>query len=231
MIKVLKIGGSILSPSQEKFFDVDFVRDLKDILNMFPKDKFILIAGGGSLARKYQFFAMENGVTDWNTHWIGLSANNLNAAMLKAFLGDGVEDTILAFEAIGDAKKINFVNNNRILVAGANLPGHSGDMDASILAYQSGSLEVISLKDVDGVYDTDPDKNTDAKKIKNLSWDEYKDIIKTDKFKPKGAFPVDPVTANYAEDKNVTFKILDGKNLNNLKSAIEGKEFEGSIIS
>ena len=51
-----------------------------------------------------------------------------------------------------------------------------------------------------------------------------------DKWVPGMNAPFDPVASKLAEDLEVTVKILDGKNLRNLASALDDKSFTGTII-
>ena len=56
-IVVIKLGGSMLSKSEELKFDFDFATRIKDVLDTFSEThQFILILGGGYLARSYQQF-------------------------------------------------------------------------------------------------------------------------------------------------------------------------------
>jgi uridylate kinase len=42
--------------------------------------------------------------------------------------------------------------------------------------------------------------------------------------------PFDPIASKLADQFNVTVKILNGKNLDNLAKALDGEAFKGTII-
>jgi uridylate kinase len=229
-IVVLKVGGSILSPTEDNLFDVSTAETIKNKLNALTDNyKFILNCGGGFLARRYQGIAMNLGKSNREIDWIGLEACNMNAVMMRVILGDLAEDVSITGAAVEDATPI--VMNKDFLCVGAASPGHSSDFDTMLSAKRTGAKRIFSLKNIDGVYSDDPRKNPDTIKYEKLSWEEYrKDILGTDEFTPKMAVPVDPVTSKMAEEAGIKFIVLDGTDLDNLIKAIKGEEFVGTTI-
>ena len=51
-----------------------------------------------------------------------------------------------------------------------------------------------------------------------------------DSWTPGMNLPFDPIASKLAADLGVTVKILDGKNLDNLARALDGKSFVGTTI-
>jgi uridylate kinase len=51
-----------------------------------------------------------------------------------------------------------------------------------------------------------------------------------DKWVPGMNAPFDPIASKLAESLNVTVKILNGKNLDNLAKALDGEAFTGTTI-
>lgn len=228
-IIVLKIGGSILSPSFENLFDFNYVNSFKEKFLQFSEThQFVLIAGGGHLAKKYQSIAKDNGAGVREIDWAGTSSNNHNSVMLRVALGDSAHDTSLTYSQIREGNTIEF--SEPFLTVGANEPGHSGDYDTVIMANNYNSKKIFILKDVDGVYTSDPDINPDAKFLKDLSWDEYQKILGTEIFTPKMAVPVDPIATKLAHESGISCIIINGKNLDNLIKAIAGEDFIGTTI-
>lgn len=227
---ILKIGGSILSPSEDKLFDFEMARKIRDTLTSLDEEyQFICTIGGGQNAKNAQKMVRDEGFTDKEIDLAGISANNHNAMLFRIVLGDLASDNLLTFEEIDTTDEINFTE--KFLVVGANKPGRSGDTDAVIMAKRSGADKVFSLKNVDGVYSDDPKKNPEAKKFDEITWQEYRSIIGVDEFKPKMALPVDPVATKMAEETGISFVVLDGRDLENLKKAIQEEEFNGTTIS
>jgi len=226
---VLKVGGSVLSPNEDNIFDYKAALAIKNSLMQISQQyQFIVIVGGGQLAKKYQAIAKQFTTENHEIDWAGLSANNHNAVMTRVSFGKDAKEEVYTFQMIYGKEDISFTET--FLLAGAGEPGHSGDMDALIMGLRAGSTTIISLKNVDGVYDSDPSENPNARKFDKLSWGEYFGIIKVTEFTPKMALPVDPITSKLAQEKNIKFIILDGADLPNLQKAIKGEEFIGTTI-
>lgn len=229
---VIKIGGSTFSTSEEKLFDFEQANKLKETFKSLTEKgfKFILVTGGGFIARKYQKMIREAGLTDYDEHYAGTAINNLNATLLRGVFGDLAEEKIVAFSDFDKKEEIKF--SKPILIAGAGHPGPSGDWDASYLAKYSNANKVISLKDIDGVYSADPDLDPTATKVENLTWDEYLNIIgNPEAHKPGGNLPVDPLASKFSKENGVSFVVLNGNDLNNFVKAISGEAFVGSTIN
>ncbi len=225
---IIKLGGSILSPSLDKLFDVQAALNIKTKL-MQTDYQFIIITGGGTLARSYQKLVQKNSGDERDVHWIGTAACNLNATMLRAVFNDNVVDEPLISKSIIEDTKLEF--EEKFLCVGAVGPGHSSDYDAVLIAVRSGAKSIISMKNVNGVYTSDPKNNPNAKKINKLTWQEYFNIIgnKTD-FEPGGHFPVDPKASQLAMQKGISIFIMDGRNLDNLEKAIQFDTSIGTLI-
>lgn len=81
---------------------------------------------------------------------------------------------MIKYKQYENLDKIKLTKETRIIIAGASDPGHSSDANALFLAKFLNSKTIVSLKNVDGVYDKDPYKYKEAKYFKYLTWDEYK---------------------------------------------------------
>lgn len=228
---VIKVGGSILSDSDEQLFDFDSAEKFKDLIKPFIEkgDKFILTTGGGFLARKYKKLLEDRNFPEYDLHYIGTSSCNQNAIMLRAVMGELAEEKVLTFDFIIEDSELKF--EKPIQIAGGGPVGPSSDWDAVKLAIRSGAKEVISMKNINGVYSGDPKKDPSAKQIKNLTWDEYLQIIgNPSNHTPGGHLPVDPLAARMAKENGISFKILNGETFSEVKKAIEGGGFDGSEI-
>ncbi len=88
-IVILKIGGSLLSKSDDLLFDFNYVLKLKVLLQELIQKhdtRFIINVGGGFITRKYQKLAQSNGEKDEiDIHRIGVAVTNLNAEVFMAY--------------------------------------------------------------------------------------------------------------------------------------------------
>jgi uridylate kinase len=229
---VIKIGGSVLSLSENEMFNFGRAWELKEIMIPLIAEgyKFVLITGGGFIARRYQKILQERGYSDYDTHYVGTLICNMNAAILRGVFDDITFKNILALEDFDTKKELHW--EHPVIVGGAGKPGPSSDMDAVIAAQMTGAKEIISLKDIKGVYSEDPKINKDAKLIQSISWDEYLNLIGNPEIHtPGGSFPVDPIAARKSKQEKIKFIITSGNNFQNISSVIKSENFEGTVIS
>lgn len=231
-IFVIKLGGSMLSKGENNVFDFEYLRDLRSTLNPFVQqgDKFFIVLGGGYTMRKYRDLAMAAGLQEKEQlHWIGTTVNVLHAEIVRAYYHDISDEGVFKYEDY--YQDANLTITKSIKVGGGGRPGHSGDVDAVLAAKKVSSKTIISLKNVDGVYDKDPSKNPDAVRQEKLSWDKYLDIIgNKDEHEPGGNYPIDTIASRMSKDSDISFNVLHGNDLQSLSSALKGEEFTGTIV-
>jgi uridylate kinase len=230
---IIKLGGSLLSRSEQDIFNFGYLANLKKLLEMheFKELKFFLAIGGGYTMRKYRDLARDAGVTnDLSIHWVGTTVNVLHAYLVSAFFYPIADEEVIKYEDYYSDKSFDITG--KIKIGGGGRPGHSGDVDAILAAKKLGADSVISLKNVDGVYDSDPKINTGAKRLSKLSWDEYFQIIngKT-QHEPGGNYPIDPIASKMAAEAKIKFYILSGDDLGNFAKFLKGEEYIGTEVA
>lgn len=228
-IIVIKIGGSILS-LKGNLFNFNEAIKLKSFFESLNSDlQFVIITGGGYLARNYQELLKDNHYSEYDQHYIGTIACNMNAVMLRSVFGDLAEEKIIGLGDLSASTPIKL--NKRFLIVGAGDPGPSSDWDATWIAKRTDAGFIITLKDIDGVYSDDPDKDPNAKRIDKLSWDEYLQVINNPvNHIPGGNLPVDPIAAKMAKELNRKFFVIKGSDYQNLKNLLEGRGYIGTEI-
>lgn len=221
--EILSVGGSLVCP---KDLDLHFLREFRDfILNWVRKGKrFVIVVGGGALAREYQKAARQFKVSPQNLDWIGIFATWFNASLVKSLFEK------LAYPKVITNPKKRIIPNKKIIVAGGWKPGWSTDFDAVILAKNFKAERVINLSNIDCVFDKDPKKFDDAKPILRIS---FRDFLKITgkRWIPGGNFPFDPMAAQLARKFGIKIIVLNGKNFKNLSRLFEGRSFLGTVIS
>ncbi|MBS3097371.1 UMP kinase [Candidatus Woesearchaeota archaeon] len=213
---VISLGGSVIVPDR---YDLDFLKKFKNLVFSFSKYKFILICGGGKLARDFQKEGRKIKLDNKKLDWLGIYATRLNAYVIRKIFN-------LKEEIIVDPTKK--IKNSKISIAAGWKPGFSTDYDAVLFAKNSKSGMVVNVTNVDYVYDKDPKKYKNAKPIKEISWKEFRKLLST-KWKPGLNAPFDPLAAKEAEKLKLRVFII-GKDLNNLKNLLDGKKFKGTVI-
>lgn len=221
---VISVGGSLIVPSAGKI-DYLFLKKLLKLINKnHNKYRFILVAGGGKVARNYINTASKIvSISNEQADLFGISATRLNANLIK---------TILANKAYKDIieEPNNDIKTNKILVAGGYKPGRSSDYMAVSLAIKHNTKIVINMTNIDYVYDKDPNKYENAKKFTKLAWNNFLNIIGR-KWTPGKNTPFDPVASKLAQKNNIKVVILNGNKISNLNNYLQGKKFKGTVIS
>ncbi len=222
---VVSLGGSLIFPHE---IDVDFLKQFKKVITDYVKKghKIVLVTGGGNICRKYQKAAqkLNKSVTAKELDWMGIKATKVNAELVRIMFDD------LAYYKVLDKPDEKLDKNNKpIIVAGGWKPGASSDNMAVNLAKTFSANKVINLSNIDYVYDKDPKKHKDAKKIKEINWINFRKII-GNKWDPGANLPFDPIASQLAQKLKLEVAILNGKKLKNLANYLNGQKFIGTKI-
>ncbi len=221
---IISLGGSLIVPDE---IDVVFVKDFVSMIKEYTEKGFyfVIITGGGKLARSYGSTAKKiNNPSNTDLDWIGIAATRLNAELLRVSFGD------IAYEIIIMDPNIIPITSKSVLIGGGWKPGNSSDLAAVHAAESIGAKKLINLSNIDYVYDKDPKKFLDAIKIEQSSWSDFLTIL-PEEWGPGLNVPFDPIAAKKAEELGLEVVIMNGKNIENLKKYLDGKEFIGTVIS
>jgi len=222
---VMSVGGSLIVPDQ---IDTEFLSKLKTFIDAETANgrRFIIIAGGGKTARRYQDAAsdvtkLENDDLDW----MGIHATRLNGHLLRTIFRDTAHATMITNpDDILDVPK-----NAQVVIASGYRPGASTDLRAVQIAQLVGAKKVINLSNIDYVYTADPRTDESAEKIETISWADFRKII-PDKWDPGLSSPFDPVAAKAADEQGIEVAIINGNLDTALEDYINDKEFIGTRI-
>jgi uridylate kinase len=217
---VLSLGGSVIVPDG---IDVKFLKNLKNLIkNNFKKYKFIIVAGGGKTARRYQGAAKKfPNINDKELDWIGIHATWMNADLVRRILSD------IAYKCFlnNPNRKVKF---DKVLIAGGWKPGRSTDYDAVLLAKNYKAKTVINMTNINYLHDKNPEKYKKTKIIKHIDWKGFRKIV-GNKWKPGMNVPFDPIAAKQAQKLKLKL-VLIGNNLKNFDNLLKGRKFKGSIV-
>lgn len=222
---VISLGGSVVCPDD---LDIEFLKKFRMfIASRTRRDyKFIIIVGGGFLARSYQKAgALIGNLNNAEKDWIGIASTYLNAMLVKTIFGAKAHPVIL--DKRGAVKGFN---KRPIIVGSGWEPGASSDMVAVQTAVDFGISTVINLGKPDFVYTADPEKVKTAKPIKCLTWQSYFKIIPK-KWIPGMNTPFDPIAGRFAERNNIKVIVADGHDIKNLTKILQSQPFRGTTIS
>ncbi|HEX9804489.1 MAG TPA: hypothetical protein VGA67_02310 [Candidatus Dojkabacteria bacterium] len=230
---VIKLGGSLISISDDKQVNYEYLDKLKTTLQEFINEgyEFAVVVGGGHLCRVRQDWARKNSklATNRELDWIGVATINLNAEMIRAHWADIACDKVVRYDDYKSTEQIEM--EKPILICAAEEPGHSSDVDAVKIAKRIGTNILYRLTNVDAIYTSDPKSNPDAQPIHKLTWDKYFEVLGINEFTPGGHYPVDPVASKMSNEADLIFYLMDGENLENFSRSLRGEDFKGSIIT
>ncbi len=221
---VVSVGGSLIVPDG---IDTDFLSRFKKLIleKIDTGLSFSIIAGGGKVCRRYQDAA--NTVTPLShtdLDWIGIHATRLNAQLLRnIFVGHAHPEVI-------HNPTVDIHADEPVIIAAGWQPGCSTDYDAVLIAKNLGATRLVNLSNIDYVYDSDPKKNPEAKKIEKISWADFRKLIPAE-WDPGLSSPFDPVAAKEAEALGLEVAIINGSKLEEFSNYLDNKPFVGTVIS
>lgn len=221
---IISLGGSIIIPKGR--VDAKFLKKFRQTIlkRIRVGQRFIIVCGGGSLAREYQRSAKVFGIRKKNNlDWLGIQATHLNAQLLQALFEKYARQEI----STNPNAKISWPKP--IIVAGGWKPGRSTDWVSVLLAKKLKAKTIINLSDIDYVYDRDPDKFKDAKKLTNISWPEFKKLV-GGKWVPGANLPFDPIASRLAEKSKLKVIVMNGRKLGEFEKALKNAKFQGTLI-
>lgn len=224
----ISLSGSLISPEAGRV-DQKYLHQFTTLSAELVSQGYslIIVCGGGETARANIQYAQEQEVlkidTEEELDRIGIQATHLNAVVLTHFLKErGLKTSCLLQSKLPSTKA-------DILTTGGDKPGHTTDFVIVQLAIEQGIDTLLNLTD-GPIYDRKPNGQPDGEKpIKTMTWEKYQEMFPF-KHEPGINIPFDPVAAQAALDANLTVVVLDGTNLDNLRSYLEGKDFAGTII-
>src|SRR6202795_1301491 len=120
-------------------------------------------------------------------------------------------------------RAIRHLEKGRVVIFGAGLgnPYFSTDTAASLRAMEIKAEVIMKATKVEGIYDSDPVKNKDAKKFAQIS---YMDVLK------KGLKVMDSTAISLCKDNNLPIIIFNLNQRGNIRKVVTGEKI-GSLVS
>lgn len=221
---VLKIGGSLVFPDK---IDVELVKNVsKQIISLSKNNEFLIVVGGGTIAREYIGALKSIGKDDTFLDFVGMEVAKLNASLFMGSLGEKAP-----VEISNDFKHaLSTLYLGKIPLLGGTHPGHTTDAVSSMLAEFAGADLFLRFTNVDGVYDKDPRKFKDAKKLGKISHEKLIEIVEGTKAEAGVNTVIDPLAAKILKRSKIKTIVCGKEELKDIKAVIEGKH-KGTEIS
>ena len=189
-----------------------------------------IVIGGGNIIRGVT--AAQDGIIRRTAgDYMGMLATVINAvAMQEACEHAGMKvrvQTAIKMEQIAEAyiqrRAVRHLEKNRVVIfaAGTGNPFFTTDTAATLRAVEIGAECIIKATKVDGVYDRDPNKFSDAVKYDTLSYDQaLQDEIKV----------MDDTSIALAKDNSLPIIVCDMFKAGNLLDIVNGNMSNCSIV-
>jgi uridylate kinase len=172
-ILVIKLSGSVFNFKTTSKSLKEYAQVLLDIQT---KVQPVVVSGGGIIARHYVNLARSLGSDESSLDEMGIEISRLNAMLLSASLGNSVYPVIPSnLEEISIA-----CQSGKIIVSGGLHPGQSTNATAGLICEKIKADRFLNATDVDGIYDSDPKKNTKAKMFKEITIKKCLELLNTE---------------------------------------------------
>ena len=228
---LLKLSGEALLG--EKSYGVDpkriltYSKEIKEIVDSGVE--IAIVIGGGNIFRGVS--GASNGIDRVQADYMGMLATVINGLALQSSLEDLKVQTRLqtAFkiEAVAEPyikrKAVRHLEKKRVVIfsGGTGNPFFTTDSAAVLRAIEINADIILKGTRVDGIYNNDPEKNKDAVKFKQISYDDA--IAKKLKVMDSTAFTL-------SKENELPIIVFNMNKPGNLKKIINGKEV-GTIVN
>ncbi|MBC5838447.1 UMP kinase [Flavobacterium muglaense] len=221
---LLKLSGEALMGDRQYGIDpvrlAEYAEEIKKI-----HDKGVEIAiviGGGNIFRGVA--GASNGMDRVQGDYMGMLATIINGMALQGALEDkGMLtrlQTALKIEAIAEPyikrRAVRHLEKGRIVIFGAGTgnPYFTTDTAAVLRGVEINADVILKGTRVDGVYDSDPEKNSSAVKYETIS---FEDVIK------KGLNVMDSTAFTLSQENKLPIVIFDMNKVGNLEKICAGE--------
>lgn len=221
---VISLGGSLIVPDK---VNVSYLKKFREVVRKNSgKYKFIIVCGGGSVARKYINALREVGINETLQSMAGISTTRTNARFMSYFFNQNPWKGIpQKMEEIR-----GYLKKQDIVFCGAleYKPHQTSDSTSAQIAEHFKTI-FVNLTNVSGLYNKNPKEHKNAKFIPDISWLEFDKLANKMKYKPGQHFVLDQTAAKIIMKHEITTYII-GEDAKQLDNFLNGRKFKGTKI-
>ena len=211
---VIKFSGKVFAMENIKILK-DYARFLVKISKTCQP---IVIAGGGKIAMHYINHARSSGADESTLDELGIEISRLNAKLLiYALKNNAYSHPPTTLKEVQHA-----VDSGLIVVAGGLHPGQSTNGTAALIAEKTNAEQFINATDVDGIFNSDPNKNKNAKLFKQIDMKDLKKMLIHEDSVAGGYDLMDIVPLKIIERSKIKTTVIKS-DIKNLEKALQGK--------
>ncbi len=227
---LLKLSGEALLGERDHGIDpkrlAEYAQDIKTIID---KDvQVAIVIGGGNIFRGVA--GASNGMDRVQADYMGMLATVINGLALQSALEDADIptrlQTAIKIEAVAEPyikrKAMRHLEKGRVVIFGAGTgnPFFTTDSAAALRAIEIEADVILKGTRVDGIYNIDPEKNKDAVKFDNITFD---DVLK------KGLKIMDTTAFTLSQENNLPIIVFDMNKPGNLLKVVSGENI-GTLV-
>jgi uridylate kinase len=227
---MLKLSGEALIGDHAYGIDPSVLRSVgEEIESVHAKGiQIAVVVGGGNIFRGLESSAY--GVGRVPADHMGMLATIINALALGEILVRlGAEtrvmtaiDMIKIAEPYIRGRAINHLSKGRIVIFGAGTgnPYFTTDTAAALRAMEIDADILLKATKVDGVFDSDPEKDPDARLFSRLT---YREVLE------KSLKVMDLTAVSLAMDQNLPIRVFNLKKKGNILRVVDGEDV-GTLV-
>ncbi len=228
---LLKLSGEALMGERQYGIDNDRLKEYAvEIKKVVDKGcQVAIVIGGGNIFRGLAGAA--TGMDRVQGDYMGMLATVINGMALQGALEDAGIITRLqsaiemdkVAEPFIKRKAVRHLEKGRVVIFGAGTgnPYFTTDTAATLRAIEIDADVILKGTRVDGIYDSDPDKNADAVKFNSLSFDEVFE---------KNLKVMDMTAFTLSHENKLPIIVFDMNKEGNLERLIDG-EVIGTLVN
>lgn len=222
---VISLGGSMIVPNEPNFSFLNSFR--KTLAKHYKSYKFVIVCGGGTIARKYIDNLKKEHKSKLELSKAGIMATRMNAKfMMQFFNNNNANDTLPS--SMKDVRD-NLAKNNVVICGALRFtPNATSDTTAAKLANYLNS-EFINITNIKGLYTKNPFTNKDARFIPFIDWYSFDKMANKLKHEAGQHFVLDQSAATLIH-KHKTKTYIIGPNTKQISNILKGKRFIGTLI-
>ena len=227
---LLKLSGEALLGERSYGIDpkriAQYAKDIKSITDLGVE--VAVVIGGGNIFRGVS--AASNGIDRVQGDYMGMLATVINGMALQSSLEEEKIQTrlqtALKIEEVAEPyikrKAVRHLEKKRVVIFGGGTgnPFFTTDSAAVLRAIEINADVILKGTRVDGVYDSDPEKNNSAVKFDSMSFSE---VIK------KNLKVMDSTAFTLSQENNLPIIVFNMNKTGNLLKLINGDKI-GTII-
>lgn len=227
---LLKLSGEALMGEQSYGIDPTVVQEIAAEVAQVVSDgvQMAIVVGGGNIFRGIK--AASSGMDRATADYIGMIATVMNAMTLQdALERTGIPtrvQTAIAMQEVAEPyirrRAMRHLEKGRVVIfgAGSGNPFFTTDTTAALRAAEIDAQVIFKATKVDGIYDSDPKKNPDARRFQTLT---YSHVLAHD------LRVMDSTAIALCKENNIPIMVFDLTVRGNIYRAVKGEPV-GTIV-